>query len=203
MNDVITIFRDNISRIRKNIHIYNQLHPLTHTTIDLSDMLRAQIVLIVSALDHYFHEAIRVRMCEIMSSDIAAPPNYPKFQISLNDHFASHDSAGVEWLDTAIRREHSWRSFQDGDEIAKVVKYIYDGNIWEGISRRMPPLTNADIKRKLSLIVKRRNQIAHEADLNHLSPGARWPIDVQDVIDAVDFIESVIENTHKEITGAP
>jgi len=41
------------------------------------------------------------------------------------------------------------------------------------------------------LIVDRRNQIAHEADLDPTNPGARWPINALLVDDTVDFIEKV------------
>ena len=37
----------------------------------------------------------------------------------------------------------------------------------------------------------RRNQIAHEADLDPTNPGARWPISGQLVDDTVDFIEKL------------
>ena len=55
-----------------------------------------------------------------------------------------------------------------------------------------------DIKQQLSLIVDRRNKIAHEADIDPtLSLGNRWPIDELLVNEAVDFLEQVVESIHK------
>jgi hypothetical protein len=54
------------------------------------------------------------------------------------------------------------------------------------------------IKQQLREIVKRRNQIAHEADIDpSFGLGNRWPIDELMVNDAVDFIEEVVESIHQ------
>jgi len=54
-----------------------------------------------------------------------------------------------------------------------------------------------DIKQELSIIVDRRNKIAHEADINPAyNLGDRWEINEEDVNDAVDFIEQVVESIH-------
>jgi hypothetical protein len=62
--------------------------------------------------------------------------------------------------------------------------------LWEAVGNDLgvPP---KDVKTRLKLIVDRRNQIAHEADLDPTSPGARWPINAPLVNDTVDFIEKV------------
>jgi hypothetical protein len=55
-----------------------------------------------------------------------------------------------------------------------------------------------DIKQQLSLIVDRRNKIAHEADIDpSYLGGDRWPIDELLVNEAVDFLEQVVESIHK------
>ncbi|NEQ62978.1 MAG: hypothetical protein F6K53_38690, partial [Moorea sp. SIO4A1] len=53
----------------------------------------------------------------------------------------------------------------------------------------------------LSIIVDRRNKIAHEADMYPtLGLGNRWPINEKLVNDAVDFIEQVVEGIHTVIS---
>ena len=52
---------------------------------------------------------------------------------------------------------------------------------------------------RLKLIVKRRHQIAHEADLDPGSPNTRWPISEPDATDAIDFIEQLVHAIHAEI----
>ncbi|MDB9517849.1 HEPN domain-containing protein [Roseofilum reptotaenium CS-1145] len=54
------------------------------------------------------------------------------------------------------------------------------------------------MKQPLSLIVDRRNKIAHKPDIDlSFGIGNRWPIDAIIVNDAVDFIEQVVESMHQ------
>ena len=50
-----------------------------------------------------------------------------------------------------------------------------------------------DIKNELTLIIDRRNKIAHEADIDPSFPGERWPIAAADVEVVIDFILDVCE----------
>lgn len=44
------------------------------------------------------------------------------------------------------------------------------------------------VKDELKLLVARRNQIAHEADVDPSYPGQRWPITAQDAEDAIALV---------------
>jgi hypothetical protein len=58
-----------------------------------------------------------------------------------------------------------------------------------------------DMKQQLSVIIDRRNKIAHEADIDPtFGIGSRWNIDEALVSDAVNFIEQVVESIHHSIT---
>jgi len=89
VNQAIDAFRENLSRIESNVVIYQSMYPLTHNTIDLSDILRAQIVLIVSAVDHYFHEIIRIKMGILINNPANLPTGFSNYQITLGDHLSS------------------------------------------------------------------------------------------------------------------
>ena len=57
-----------------------------------------------------------------------------------------------------------------------------------------------NVKQELSIIVDRRNKIAHEADIDPtLGLGNRWNINEADVNNAVDFIEKVVESIHSAL----
>ncbi|MBD0303213.1 MAG: hypothetical protein ICV85_13895, partial [Tolypothrix sp. T3-bin4] len=78
-------------------------------------------------------------------------------------------------------------------------RLISNKKLWEEVSINMGRLAKdtEDIKNQLSLIVDRRNKIAHEADIDPSYPiGDRWPIDELLVNEAVDFIEQVVESIH-------
>jgi len=60
MQTVINQFRTNISRVRNLGSIFGALNSQTTSVLDLSDILRAELVLAVSALDHFIHELVRL-----------------------------------------------------------------------------------------------------------------------------------------------
>ncbi|MGB7708399.1 MAG: HEPN domain-containing protein [Microcoleus sp.] len=199
MQPAIDLFGISIARVRDLIAVHNSLKAQTSSVLDLSDMLRAALVLAVSALDYYIHEVVRIGMLEIHRGQRPEPPAFSRFQISLgNARAAINAGQNIDsWLEDEIRQRHSYKSFQNPDNIAEAVRLICDKKLWEEVSINMGSPAK-DIKQQLSLIVDRRNKIAHEADIDPSYPiGDRWPIDELLVNEAVDFIEQVVESIHK------
>ena len=196
MQPAIDLFRISIARVRDLIAVHNSLKAQTSNVLDLSDMLRAALVLAVSALDYYIHEVVRIGMLEIHCGQRLEPPAFSGFQISLGNARAGINAGQNidSWLEDEIRQRHSYKSFQKPDNIAEAVRLICDKKLWEEVSMNMGSPAK-DIKQQLSLIIDRRNKIAHEADIDPSYPiGDRWPIDELLVNEAVDFIEQVVES---------
>ena len=198
MQSAIDLFRLSIARVRDLIAVHNSLKAQASSVLDLSDMLRAALVLAVSALDYYIHEVVRIGMLEIHRGQRPEPPAFSGFQISLGNARAGINAEQNidSWLEDEIRQRHSYKSFQQPNAIADAVRLICDKKLWEEVSINMgSPAKN--IKQKLSLIVDRRNKIAHEADIDPAySIGDRWPIDELLVNEAVNFLEQVVESIH-------
>ncbi|MEG4025098.1 HEPN domain-containing protein [Microcoleus sp. S13C4] len=198
MQSAIDLFRISIARVRALIAVHNSLKAQASSVLDLSDMLRAALVLAVSALDYYIHEVVRIGMLEIHRGQRPEPPAFSRFQISLGSA-RTGINAGQNidsWLEDEIRQRHSYKSFQQPNAIADAIRLICDKKLWEEVSTNMVR-SERDIKQQLILIVDRRNKIAHEADIDPSYPiGDRWPIDELLVNEAVDFIEQVVESIH-------
>ena len=199
MQSAIDLFRISIVRVRDLIAVHNSLKAQASSVLDLSDILRASLVLAVSALDYYIHEVVRIGMLEIHRGQRPEPPAFSGFQISLGNARAGINAGQNidSWLEDEIRQRHSYKSFQQPNAIADAVRLICDKKLWEEVSINMgSPAKN--IKQQLNLIIDRRNKIAHEADIDPtLSLGNRWPIDELLVNEAVDFLEQVVESIHK------
>ena len=198
MQSAIDLFRISIGRVRDLIAVHNSLKAQASSVLDLSDMLRAALVLAVSALDYYIHEVVRIGMLGIHRGERPEPPAFSGFQISLGNARAGINAGQNidSWLEDEIRQRHSYKSFQKPDNIAEAVRLICDKKLWEEVSTNMGRPAK-DIKQQLSLIVDRRNKIAHEADIDPSYPiGDRWPIDELLVNETVDFIEQVVESIH-------
>lgn len=240
-------FRISIQRVRDLIAIHNSVKAQATAALDLSDILRAALVLAVSALDYYVHEVVTLGMLEIhrgIRPEPAVPRNtsqsaFSRFQVSLGNaredrkvaldiaswvvteiqqsqgdefleqsHPISHlipiisnsilnKLNSTSWLESEIRENLSYKSFQEPDKIADAIRYISDKKLWEEVARNSGK-RDQDIKQTLKLIVDRRNKIAHEADIDPtLSIGNRWSIDELMLNDTVNFIEQVVESIHQ------
>ena len=58
-------FCENLARARSLGGLAQSLSNLTTAAVDLSDILRASLVLAVSAFDHFVHEFVRLGMLEV------------------------------------------------------------------------------------------------------------------------------------------
>ena len=64
MLNSIEQFREDIGRVRAIGGLYGALGQISVPVLDETDLLRAQFVMAVSALDRYIHEITRVGMLE-------------------------------------------------------------------------------------------------------------------------------------------
>lgn len=196
MITAITQFRANIVYLRNIAHLYTSIKSITTSAVDLSDFLRAGIVMSVSTLDHYIHEITRLGIIESFEGIRVITPALRKFPVSLDGAIQGIQTVGNSaWIDSEIRARHSYLSFQQPEKIADAIKLISQIRLWESLSTSMS-MPASDIMRQIKLIVDRRNKIAHEADLDPSFPGTRWPISIQNLTTTIDFVENLCENIH-------
>lgn len=198
MQSALDQFHISISRVRDLIAVHNSIKVQSTPALDLSDILRAALVLSVSALDYYVHEVVKLGMLEVHQGLRLEPSAFSRFQIYLGSaREALTVSPNMDsWLKDEIQERHSYKSFQQPDKIAEAIRLVSDKKLWKEVERVMG-ITAEDIKNELNTIVGRRNKIAHEADIDPtLGLGDRWAIHELDVNNAVDFIEKVVESIH-------
>lgn len=214
MQSALDTFRLNMSRVRDLGAMYSTLKAQTTQVIDFSDILRAELVLAVSAFDHYIHEIVRIGMIESYRGNRPYTPAFMRFSVTLEKVLLGiANPQKVDWLESEIRSSHSWQSFQQADKVADAVRLVSSVKLWEEVAQHLGAQAR-DVKLQMNLIVDRRNKIAHEADtysryrdgrwpideetvddadMYSISPGGRWPIDEETVDDSVDFLEQVAE----------
>lgn len=76
---------------------------------------------------------------------------------------------------------------------------ISPSRLWAEVSN-IVGMDQQDIEGTLGLIVIRRNQIAHESDIDPSYPYRRWPIDEQTLNEAVNFIERIAEAIYSVVS---
>jgi hypothetical protein len=178
-------------------------HSLTGA-MDLTDMYRAAFVQGVSALDTFIHAEVRVRMIDTFFGPDSGTPAFDRFRVSLASVSAALASQNqpavrINWLDAEIREQHSYLSFQQPDKVADAVRLISDVKLWDELALHLGqgPVSGDSgakvLKRRLTLIVDRRNTIVHESDLDPTPPGDQlYPMTRATADDALDFLQSLV-----------
>jgi hypothetical protein len=198
MQVAIDQFRLSISYVR-NLSLVYQAASNASPGLDTSDVLRAQVVLAVSALDNYVHEVSRLGAMEVFAAKRSQTRAFRNTHVTLEGVLIGLRSPGsLNWFEDEIRREHGWQSFQTPDKIADAIRIFSNVPLWERVAKHLG-LSAGTLKNQLRLTIDRRNKIAHEADMDPSYPGVRWPIDVNLATTTISFIESVGEAIHKTV----
>jgi len=192
MQNAIDLFRPSIVRVRALGDLYNYLQRHTSPAIDLTDILRSQIVMAVSSLDQYIHEITRIGMIESYNGSRPRTAAFHRFQVSMKGVITGVSALGHLWFEDEIRARQGYATFQDPDTISSAIRLFSTCRLWPSVAMKLG-ISVQDAKRNLRLIVERRNKIAHEADTDPTYPGARWPISYSDAEGAVNYIEKLCE----------
>jgi len=167
------------------------------TPLDISDILRAQIVLSVSALDCYFHDLCEEAMLFIFEhKNFVQNNSFKNFSISIDTLHqivnTSMPSEKLFFLSKEIKRKNGYKSFQEPKNISEALSYIGISKAWVKVGALLLE-ESSDIQKQLSLIIARRNQIAHESDINPtLGLGEKYEIDATITKETISFIKKII-----------
>lgn len=167
--------------------------------MDADALLRSEYVLIVSAFDNYLHNIVRRKMRE---SFFASRPLPQGFSLSIEVckliRNEPTESAQQCILDAALRQQLEKDSFQAPGNVEYALGLIKINHVWRNASTIVGD-TPEHIRNQLALIVKRRNQIAHESDMDP-STGMLRNITLQTVTDCRSFLEKLVESIDVQIT---
>jgi hypothetical protein len=200
MQKALDDFEACMRRVRALHALYFSFAARLTAAVDLSDILRAEVVLAVSALDYFIHELTRIGMLESWLGTRAQTDALQRYQLSLSiAKRLSNVGTAQQVLDAEIRTRHSFLSFQHPDKVADAIRLFSEVRLWDEVGREIG-LPAPLVKSSLSLIVDRRNKIAHEADIDPSYPGQRWPIDVPMVEEIFDKIEAICRAIFKVST---
>ncbi|HAX76365.1 MAG TPA: hypothetical protein DCY88_11125 [Cyanobacteria bacterium UBA11372] len=134
MQSALDQFRISIVRVRDLISIHNSVKAQSTPALDLSDLLRAALVLAVSALDYYVHEVVTLGMLEIHRGQ-RSEPNPPlnssqsafsRFQVSLGaarqERLIAIDIA--TWLENEIQQNQGSSFLQQSYLVSALLPVI-------------------------------------------------------------------------------
>ena len=181
----INYFKEVWSRCDQLSALHAYLSANATSVLPLDELLRAEWVARVSALDMYIHELVAQKIMDIYKGSRPATPSYLQFKIStetfsrIRSALISTDAASAFELD--IKSSLARITYQDQETIADGVRLISEVELWNelAIIIKNPSPSNKiisakDIKKDLSLIVSNYFFLLSPVWSSHAVP--LWPL---------------------------
>mgnify|MGYP003382108651 FL=1 len=163
----------------------------------------------VGALDLYVHELVAQSMVKIFEGSRNHCSGFSKFQCSadtvLRIKMAPTPADATAAFDLEVRSKLSRVTYQFPEDIADGVRLVSSSELWneiavaKGATAATKIAEAKSLKRDLSLIVERRNKIAHEGDLQPTVPRRPWAITAADVTYASGFLLDLVRNIDRVV----
>ena len=184
----------NLQNVKKMHWLHEQLSKVV-PAMDLSDILRAEYVLIVSAFDCYVHDVVLQGMANMFSGSKPDSRTYNEFCLPMSavkQLLVSTDSAIRESIfNVSVKKLLAKDSYQSPKSVEYAMNLINLKNVWHKVGLKLS-MPSKDVVLKLGLIIQRRNKIAHEADIHDLVSMDKTPIDRSDVDDTFAFLDQIV-----------
>lgn len=193
-------FEDSITSLRNIDAIYGYISS-NAPALDSSSLLRAEFVMIISAFDTYVHELVIEKIVDMffdkmLSKDVDVLLPIHTVQCIINE---SNTLEQRQLLVSELRRIMSSNSFQSPKSIEYALSLLGLKKVWSLLSRsQVFSMSGKDIRNTLSLIVNRRNKIAHESDFDPQTK-TYLHIDRQVVNDCAEFINMLVNEIDNNI----
>lgn len=190
MNDIKGNYEKSIVSINNAASIYKFLES-NAKNLNATIILRSQIVLIISAFDTFMHSLVIKKIIDTYFSNEQQMGIQLDIPLKLVYEMRGLDVAGQRRkLYCYLKKRLNKDSFQSPRSVEYAFSLIGICKIWTRVSNEMHMLPE-DVKNTLSIIVNRRNKIAHESDWNSFS-GSYEDIQLEDVIECERFINQLV-----------
>ncbi|MBP7516742.1 MAG: hypothetical protein KA768_02835 [Desulfobulbus sp.] len=158
-------FESSISQVNEllAVHSYLQSAPVVRVA---DNVLRAALSMMVSTIDTSVHEIV-VNSIIFELKEGKSAFSLDKVKVGIMVFKEPDDDERIRLIESDIRRQLAKESFQSSRQIESSLAQIGITKIWTKLSV-LTGMTPEDIKIRLDLLVRRRNQIVHEGDLDHL-----------------------------------
>ncbi len=187
---------------------------------ELSDLLRSELVNVVSAMDRFIHEIVRIGIinsytnnspqtdkCKTIPIKFSTLSKVIECQLRSTPPTCNEETAEY-WINNEIKTILKSMSFQKIDKIKDALSYIWNLEhkipaIMNKMQYSFPESTsNANqkfLEKKIDLIVIRRNQIVHEADYD-VSINSKQTIDLIWLDDTIHFVKEFVYSIYENIS---
>lgn len=183
-----------------------QAYLAAHGTAALQpdEILRAEWVARVAALDLYVHELVAQRMLAIFTGALPVTAAFRAFRVPTETLARIRMAASLgdanAAFDLEVRRQIGFATYQDPEKIADGIRLCSEVELWNSVALHQGATEQTKIsgakaiRKTLCAIVERRNKIAHEGDLQPTLPVTPWAISQADLVIVADFIDRMVRS---------
>lgn len=195
-------FEQNINSVNELVKLYEIIDDQLPLLKEQSgEILRAIIVLSVSALDNFLHDYYRTEIVEAYLGTGNFNIQFEKIRISIKGMGEIDSSSSIpekrKYLTDELRKIQKTDSYQSGKSIENLFITLNIKGIWTQLEKiGINGMKANDIKNELSNIIDRRNKISHESDWDFINQ-KKYPISLRDISDVVSFINNLVEGINK------
>ncbi|MGQ3048293.1 MAG: hypothetical protein ACT6Q8_03890 [Niveispirillum sp.] len=190
-NEAIATFEHAMDRARQMISLYDALSAIRRGDPANDDALRSAYFQAVSSFDFFAHELAAIEAKHRFSTGVRTR----NIALPMEVMTIANIEERVSTAEAQIRQSNSYKAFVDPAKLAEMLA-CYCEKPWMSICTNMnlgKPTSEqrspVDVKGQLKSIWKRRNQIAHEADVNPMLSGiSLWPIYKSDTEFTISFM---------------
>lgn len=221
MTTALNVFNNGIAEARKMTIVYEHfVRDLNIPHDEVADILRAQIVNAVSAFDRLIHELVnlgvvetflgsRVKTKKFLNQPFKAETLIKSLEFTSPGFMPSSANDNPQFLvEKEMREKMSYLAFEAPDKVKDALSYIWDNDhkmqtiaVDMGLAGATPNDQQKKLEQELQLIVDRRNQIAHEGDVDPTTNTKRT-ITKNNSKDCIDFIEKLGLSIYKFVTDS-
>lgn len=198
-------FSENIKSAKDLCAVYNLIND-GDVSMDVTEVLRAAIVMGVSALDCFIHNLIVGEIVDVYAGESSNEFNQNLLKPSENifellSILSKDKTVQLQRVEKKLHRVLEKKTFQDPAVIADNMKKIGINDLWSRVvGKENINYSVQDIKDKLELIVNRRNVIAHEADIDRTTRDKNEISDIE-TLDYINFIELLCNTMYEVVTN--
>lgn len=184
-NPDVFVFQKGVERARNLCGIHTHAKSQFPRVLNCDDILRSAIVIGFSSLDLLIHSISKNEILYRYRNRIEVKRLVVPFNF-----FLSGRANIISTLETHISDAHGHKSFMAPDKIAEVLSYFVD-EPWRKVSRKLSESEDV-VKGTLRELVRWRNRIVHEQDINPQYGGIDlWPVISGDVDQGLNFLDAL------------
>lgn len=161
------------------------------------NILRGQVSLLLSAVDFYIHEIIKIELLNIIKGERKKTSSLKNCMISVEvflEYLSSPNTNNQIFEDEIIYR-NSFKSFLEPDKMAEALSLITEEKIFKELFPKLGLSGTKELRDKIKEIFKRRNSIVHQMDYNYLTK-TQQIITKEEVEEYIKFYDKFIRELH-------